>query len=67
VLYVERNGSTGKIARQLLGAAEEWLARKGINRTGWWCEPGSRLHKLLKSAGYAEDEVLMEKVLPCVP
>lgn len=50
----------------LIDEAEARLSEMGVKRLAWWCEPQSKLARILASLGYKPDEVLMEKVLPCV-
>jgi GNAT superfamily N-acetyltransferase len=47
----------------LIEESERRLRARGTKRLAWWCEPRSKLARILASLGYTPDEILMEKVL----
>lgn len=50
-------------AAALLALAESILTEKKVEFSGWFCKPGSILHKFLLARGYQDDEILVEKRL----
>lgn len=62
-VYVEFGPGRGGIAKDLIHEAERHMKARGVQRIGWYANPESRLHLLLRAMGYLDDEVVMEKVL----
>lgn len=61
VMYVETE-FRGK-AKEMLMTAERFLRARGCKRLGWSVDRDGRLHRLLLSVGFYEDEVILEKKL----
>jgi GNAT superfamily N-acetyltransferase len=63
MIYVKDEAGLGRTAFRLLDAAEAHLRAKGVRYMGWFVRTGSRFYMILKSRGYVDDEIVMEKKL----
>jgi hypothetical protein len=63
MIYVKDEPGFGQIVFDLLKECERLLRAQGVVYMGWFVHRESRIHAILKSRGYVDDEIVMEKKL----
>jgi hypothetical protein len=63
MIYVKEERGLGRVVFDLLEASEAHLRAKGVWCHGWFVHKDSAFYRILKSRGYVDDEIVMEKKL----
>jgi hypothetical protein len=63
MIYVKQDAGLGRVVFAMLDECERLLRVSQVRFMGWFVHKDSKIHRILASRGYREDELVMEKRL----